>query len=273
MRDRGPDHRSTTRFLLWNGAIGPIFFALVFLIEGAVRPGYNAWRTTISTLSLSDYGWVQTANFFLFGLSTLGFAVALKRVFKTGLASLTAPILFAIVGIGLILAGVFVTDPFLGYPIASPAQMPESLHGTIHNLAALTVFVALPVTCFVMGRRFARNPHWRSWSIVSMVAGSLVLIFFAWFFTSVTAAADARPGEEFHAGLLERITSVIGCLWMSALAFRLVRRSARLSLRPSLGLRQQRLMQPFRLLVGRVQALEPQFLGRHGLRRPYRRHQ
>src|SRR5579859_2665600 len=145
MRDRGPDHSSTTRFLLWNGVIGPILFALVFLIQDAIRPGYNAWRTTISTLSLSDYGWVQIANFYLFGLSTLCFAVGLKRVFRKGLASFSGPILFAIVGIGLILAGVFVTDPFLGYPIASPAHLPESLHGTIHNLAALTVFIALPV--------------------------------------------------------------------------------------------------------------------------------
>lgn len=227
MRDKGPDLHPTTRFLLWNGAIGPILFAMVFLIAGAFRQGYNPWRTTISTLSLSDYGWVQIANFHLFGLSTLAFAVGLKRVFKTGLASLSGPILFATVGIGLILAGIFVTDPFLGYPIASPAHLPDSLHGTIHNLAALTVFIALPATCFVIGRRFARDPAWRTWSILSMVAGSLVLIFFTWFFTSVTAAADARPGEEFHAGLLERITSLIGCLWMSALAFRLIRRPAR----------------------------------------------
>jgi len=259
MRDKGPDLRPTTRLMLWSGAIGPILFAMVFLVAGAFRQGYNPWRTTISTLSLSDYGWVQIANFHLFGLSTLCFAVGLKRVFKTGLASLSAPILFATVGIGLILAGIFVTDPFLGYPIASPPHIPESLHGTIHNLAALTVFLALPVTCFVMGRRFARNPAWRTWSILSMVAGGLVLIFFAWFFTSVTAAADATPGEEFHAGLLERITSIIGCLWMSALAFRLIRRPARLFLRPALLARPQRLMRPLR------------FFGGAGFRRPYRR--
>lgn len=254
MRAKGLDHRPTTRFLLWSGAIGPILFALVFLIEGALRPGYNAWRTTISTLSLSDHGWVQIANFHLFGLSTLCFAVGLKRVFKSGLASVSAPILFAIVGIGLILAGIFVTDPFLGYPLSSPAHMPDSLHGTIHNLAALTVFIVLPAICFLLGRRFARIPAWRSWSIISMIAGSLVLIFFAWFFTSVMAAADAVPGEDIHAGLLERVTSVIGCLWMSALAFRLIRQPARLLLRPSL---RQRLMQP-RRLVG------------EGLRRAYR---
>jgi hypothetical membrane protein len=227
MRDGdAPDQRPTTRFLLWSGAIGPLLFAIIFLIEGATRPGYNPWRTTISTLSLSDQGWMQIANFHLFGLLTLCFAVGLKRVFKTGLASSSAPILFAIIGVGLILAGIFVTDPCLGYPTSSPANLSESLHGTIHNLAALAVFLALPATCFVLGRRFAQDPAWRDWSKVSMITGSLVLIFFTWFFTSVSASADAIPGEEVHTGLLERITSIIGCVWMSALAFRLILRSA-----------------------------------------------
>ena len=217
------DQRPTTRLLLWSGVVGPLLFVTVFLIEGAVRPGYNAWRTTISTLSLSDRGWTQIANFHLFGLLTLCFAVGLKRMLKTGIASLSGPVMFAIIGIGLILAGIFVTDPCLGYPLHSPPRSPESLHGTIHNLAALTVFLTLPAICFVMGRRFARDPIWRSWSMLSRIAGALVLIFFAWFFTSVSASADALSVEAVHAGLLERITSMIGCFWMSALAFRFIR--------------------------------------------------
>jgi hypothetical membrane protein len=227
--EKSADQRPTTRFLLWSGAVGPPLFVTNFLIEGAIRPGYNAWRTTISTLSLSDQGWMQIANFHLLGILTLCFSVGLKRVLKTGVASSSGPILFAIVGAALILAGIFVTDPCLGYPVASSAGLPESVHGTIHNLAALTVFLALPTTCFLMGRRFAQDPAWRAWSTVSKIAGSLVLIFFAWFFTSVTAFAHVPSGEAVHAGLLERITSVIGCLWMSGLAFRLVlsRRPAR----------------------------------------------
>lgn len=227
MRDGDPPVLNpTTRFLLWSGAVGPILFTLIVLVEGAITPGYDPWRTTISTLSLSEQGWMQIANFFLFGLMTICFAMGLKRVFNTGLASSLGPILFTIVGVGLILAGIFATDPCLGYPALPPAELRDSLHGTIHNLAALAVFLALPVTCFVMGRRFAADPAWRSWSTISMVTGSLVLFFFAWFFTSVSAAADAAAGETFHAGLLERITSFLGCLWMSALAFRLLLRTA-----------------------------------------------
>ena len=41
-----------TQLMLLCGVLGPVFFTAVFLIEGAVRPGYDAWQTTISTLSL-----------------------------------------------------------------------------------------------------------------------------------------------------------------------------------------------------------------------------
>jgi hypothetical protein len=78
-----------------------------------------------------------------------------------------------------------------------------------------------------MGRRFGRNPAWRRWATLSKISGLLVLVFFGWFFTSISAAADAVPDEAFHAGLLERITAMIGCLWMSAMAFRFIRRPAR----------------------------------------------
>ena len=225
MRDRIAAYQhATTRYLLWSGAIGPLLFVCIFLIEGAILPGYNPWRTTISTLSLSEQGWTQIANFTLFGLSTLCFAMGLRRVFKRGFACLLAPALFAVVGIGLILAGLFVTDPALGYPVHAPANLQESLHGTIHNLAALVIFLTVPAICFVIGRRFSRYPAWKAWSTLSKVAGGLILIFFGWFFTSVSSSANALTGDVVHAGLLERITSIIGCLWMSALAFRLVRR-------------------------------------------------
>lgn len=217
------DLRLTTRFLLLCGAIGPFFFVAVFLIEGAVRPNYNAWLTTISTLSWGDQGWIQVASFCLFGLLMLCFATGLRRVLRTGPGSLWAPILLFIAGLGLITAGPFVTDPVLGYPPGFPSSGPPSLHGTIHNTASLIVFIAIPAACFVMGRRFARDPAWRGWASYSIATGVLVLVFVGWFFASVTAAAH---GGTAPAGLIERLFSIIGCCWLSLLALRLMSKTA-----------------------------------------------
>jgi len=193
----------------------------VFLIAGATRADYNPWQTTISTLSLGEHGWIQIAGFSLFGLLTLCFAIGLRRILRIGPGSLLGPILLFIVGIGLVTAGPFVTDPILGYPPGSPLRVePASLHGTIHNSASLIVFIALPVACFVMARRFAHDPKSRGWALYSITTGVLILVLVAWFFTSVTAAMHTPKNPRSIAGLLERTFSIIGCCWLSLLAFR-----------------------------------------------------
>src|SRR5215469_17820902 len=75
-KDRRDQHL-TTKLLLLCGAIGPLLFVVAFLIEGATRPDYNAWQTTISTLSWGEQGWIQIVNFSLFGVLMLCFAVGL----------------------------------------------------------------------------------------------------------------------------------------------------------------------------------------------------
>jgi hypothetical membrane protein len=98
-----------TRSLLACGVIGPPLFVLVFLIEGATRPGYNPWRNWVSELSLGELGLMQIANFVVFGLLALGFAIGLRQVLRIGRGSLWGPILVAAFGLCLILAGIFVT--------------------------------------------------------------------------------------------------------------------------------------------------------------------
>jgi hypothetical protein len=70
--------------LLLGGVIGPPLFVLVVLIEGAIRPGYSAWRDFVSALSLGDQGWEQIAIFLVCGLLALGFAVGLRRALRSG---------------------------------------------------------------------------------------------------------------------------------------------------------------------------------------------
>ena len=80
-----------TTFLITCGAIGPLLFILVFLIEGATRPGYSAWRNYVSSLSLSDQGWMQIANFLVCGLLSLCFAIGLRQVLRSGRGSIWGP--------------------------------------------------------------------------------------------------------------------------------------------------------------------------------------
>src|SRR2546425_13214700 len=109
-----------TRPLLVAGVVGPLLFIVVFLIEGATRPGYSAWRHFVSQLATGPAGWMQVANFLVFGSLMLAFAAGLRQALRPGRASIAAPIFVGLFGSIMIVAGIFVTDPALGNPVGAP---------------------------------------------------------------------------------------------------------------------------------------------------------
>jgi hypothetical membrane protein len=208
------------RLLIMGGAIGSLLFILVLLVEGATRPGYDAWRMAGSALSLSDRGWMQIANFIVGGLLILGFAVGVRQTLGRGRGAAWGPILLAIAGMGLIIAGIFVTDPAFGYPPGTPGgpTLHTTWHGALHFfLGGLAFFIGLSAACFVFARRFASDPHWRGWVALSVTAGVIVLAFLVAY--AVVAASVPGGGS---AGFLERISIITGLAWIALFAFRLL---------------------------------------------------
>ena len=211
-----------TRWLLVGGVIGPLLFIVVFLIEGATRPGYSAWRNYVSDLALSDQGWEQIANFIVCGSLCVGFAVGLRRIWRTGRASVWGPVLIAVFGLGLVVAGVFVTDPGRGYPPGAPLKgTPQTLHGWVHGINALVVFNVLLVACFVLARRFAVEPDNRGWATYSRITGALILLLEVLGTVSGTLAENGvLPSPT---GLIQRAQIILGWGWIALTALRLLR--------------------------------------------------
>jgi len=204
-----------TRALLFCGVVGPPLFIATFLVEEATRPGYSWWRNFVSSLATGEGGWVQIANFLMWGALATLFAIGVVRV------GLVAPgVLLFLYGAGLLVAGIFVTDPSLGYPPGAPPE--QTTHGMIHGLAGLGVFTLNAVAAFVVARRFARDPHRRGWAIYSAVTGLLiVMLFVASTVVSVQDELGLLPNGP--TGLLQRISIVVGWTWIAAFALRLWR--------------------------------------------------
>ena len=212
-----------TRLLLWAGAVGPLLFVVVLLIEGATRPGYSAWRTFGSSLSLGDQGWMQITNFIVCGLLTLGFAIGLRQVLRSGKGSVWGPILLGLFGLILIVAGIFVTDPGQGYPPGVPALANPTGHAVVHALAGLFVFILLPIATFVMIRRFVGDPTWRGWALYSLLTGIIMLASFIIF--QVLGTMDQNGTlQNAPSGLVQRIGIIAGWVWISLLAIALLRK-------------------------------------------------
>ena len=205
--------------LLYAGIVGPLFFIVVFLLEGATRPGYSAWRHYVSQLATGDGGWMQTVNFLVCGTLVLVFAVALRQTIGGTRGSIGGPVLLGLFAAALLVAGIFTTDPALGYP-GGAAQV-HTAHGMIHGFAGLFAFTLLPAAAFVMASHFAAVGE-RRWLIYSIAVGAVILVMFI-ASTTVSAMDAAGTWHNAPTGFLQRIAIITGWTWIAMVALHHVR--------------------------------------------------
>jgi hypothetical protein len=77
----------------------------------------------------------------------------------SGIGHKWVPRLLVVLGIGLIMGGVFVADAGLGFPSGTPGGVPATLswHGTIHGFAPIIGFSAHVAALFILARRFGKQ--------------------------------------------------------------------------------------------------------------------
>jgi hypothetical protein len=214
----------STLVLVACGTFGGLLFTAIYLLEGATRPGYDPMAQPISTLSLGPGGWLQQANFVLFGTLLVLSAVGWRRLLRGTPAAIAYPSTRAIAGIGLIVDGLASQDAAHGYPPGTTTT--ASFHGAAHNAAAFVVILALAAGCFILARRFSIDPVWKTWAPIAAAAGLLTLGFIT--------AFGASGGTGGAAGVFERLAGGANSVLGAAVLLRLLaldRRSRRRKLR------------------------------------------
>jgi hypothetical membrane protein len=201
-----------TAALLFCGVLAGPLFVLVFLLDGATRPGYDPMTMPVSLLSVGDRGWVQTLNFLVDGALLAAFTIGLFRALRDrGTPSIAGPIIIGIVALGVLGAGIFATDPGAGFP---PGVLPPSVpssHDELHDLASLLVFAGLPVACFTFAARFARWGE-RSLAVYSLITGLILVVTFVGLVVGFNGA-----------GVVQRLFIIVGWGWVALLALYLRR--------------------------------------------------
>jgi hypothetical protein len=199
-----------TRALLACGVVAGPLFIVVGLLQMLTRDGFDPTRHPLSLLSLGGLGWIQIANFVVAGLLFVASAAGMRRVLHPGRGGTWGPLLVAVYGAGLIMGGLFVADPALGFPPGTPEGTPDQLswHGTVHAVAPVLASLALIAACLVFARRFAANRQ-RGW------AASCLAI----------AVIDLAPGPFSSHDLFVVVLGVsaaLGLGWVSVMAARLL---------------------------------------------------
>jgi hypothetical protein len=171
---------STTDKLLCCGILaGPVSLAL-YAAQALTREGYDPTRHPMSLLALGESGWVQMVNFVLTGTLYLACAAGLRRALRDGPGQVWAPRLIAAFGAGMVIAGVFTTDPGAGFPAGAPTGAPEmSWHGVLHEFGFAAANLAVLGACLVFARRFrAQRRH--GWFAASLAVPAAILLVVGW---------------------------------------------------------------------------------------------
>jgi hypothetical membrane protein len=197
--------------LAWAGIVGPILFTVAFIVQALFRTGYSHVAEPVSALAAGPNGWIQSVNFFLFGVLMIGFAVGLHQGVRPTPRGVVGPALLVLSGLGLILAGAF--------PWALDASG-DYVVPPGHIVGAYTAFLPAGLGLIVLSRRMARDPAWRGLASYSLASGIAVAVLFL--ATGPLAVPDDAPLHDW-AGLLQRATVAVWFSCTLVLAVRLLR--------------------------------------------------
>lgn len=198
---------SVSGLLLVCGVIGAPVNIAVFTVEGALRPGYSPIRDYTSFLSLGPDGWINVANFIVFGVLMTAFAAGVTTVIRTGPAAPAGPILLGVSGIGMMAAGLFVADA---------ASSAATTHGSLHIAASVLVLAAMTAACFVFAGHYQLVPNGTPFARYCRVTGVAFAVLWC----------NPSAGGAGIAGLLQRIGILVLSTWIVLLAVRLIQERA-----------------------------------------------
>jgi len=172
--------RTTRRLLAAGLASGPVFLGS-WAGQALTRDGFEPSRHPLSLLSLGEHGWVQIASFVVTGGLAAAGGWGIRRCLSTGPGRTWGPLLVGGYGLGLVLAGIFVTDPGAGFPAGAPEGAPESMswHGILHEVGFVTAMLSWTAAAAVLGTRFLRlrDVPWATAFLASALAAPTLALW------------------------------------------------------------------------------------------------
>jgi hypothetical protein len=167
---------------------------LTFLLLGALAPGYDALRETISALEFTSLGFAQRINFFVFGLLLMIFAVALRRELGAGRGAVLIPTFQFLSGVGVVGDAIFIHEP-------------------LHLVCDLITFNSALLVLFLFAWRCSGDSRWHDWTAHSILTALLMMAFLTAF-----GVANHLGGP---AGTFEKLASLTRTSWSVLLVTKL----------------------------------------------------
>ncbi|MFD1718622.1 DUF998 domain-containing protein [Georgenia deserti] len=167
-----PGTTAARRLLACGAASGPVFLGSL-LAQAVWRPGFELGEHAISLLSRGEHGWTQITAFVLSGALVLAGALGVRGTLPRLVGTWTG-VLLGLVGTGMVVMGVFVVDPGVGFPPdGEPPATSWSVIGVVHNLGTAVAVNAAVVAALVLGWHGARTGAWAAALVCLTVAATV----------------------------------------------------------------------------------------------------
>jgi hypothetical membrane protein len=197
---------SRVRILALGGVAGPVLFATLIVVCGALRPDYRHVQHFISELGATgtpNAALMNLAGFVPAGLLLAAFGASLALGFARSGAVLGAAACIAVFGLGHVAAGLYSCDP--GCPLEG-----ATWQATVHDRVSLTAFVAGVAGIALWARVFRRLPAWRPLAGYSAVSSLIAFGLLVGLGLSMEARAFTGAWQRLFIGTLYLWCAVVG---------------------------------------------------------------
>jgi Protein of unknown function (DUF998) len=190
------------------GILGPLALSAGDLSAGLASPGYSIIQNSISSLALTNIGWIQTIGFLALGLLVEVFTAGLLFNIKRGNRGFYLGIgIFVFFGFSLLLIGAFHTDT------AGTVDAARTFEGRIHGFVASASFLLFPIAILALIPSIKKDPNWRGlyyYTLVTLVLAVVLVI-----------TVRVLPETNSLFGLMERLLVANMIIWVEVTAVNL----------------------------------------------------
>ena len=193
-----------------GGFVGPMVFAGLVIILGALYPGYSHVSQTVSVLGAADAPHKAIMNalgFPLLGLCVIALGAGVEVCFKRKGVGRTGPALLAVCGTALVMIAIFNADP---------GDIDVSWRGMTHTAFSVVSEVSFAIAPVFIAMGLFRDVKWKAYSAYSYATAIITLLFAL---VSVLGIVDTRVG------LFQRMSMGIPMLWMMVTSVKLLSES------------------------------------------------
>ncbi|MFE9279480.1 DUF998 domain-containing protein [Paenibacillus glucanolyticus] len=192
-----------SRFALASIIAGGLFVLLLSSLH-LLEPEFDPTWRFISEYALGDFGWMMHLAFGLLALAQISVAITIFPHIRT-VTGYIGLVILGISAIGVIIAGIFVTDPIT----VSPDD--ATFSGSMHSIGAMLDYT--PVAALLISLSLSRLDVWRPMKRVLLTSAIIAIVAMLLFVLQIPQ--DGQFGPGVLAGMFGRFLILADIAWLT----------------------------------------------------------